>query len=321
MSRSVVRQLILKDLYLDALDGRRAIAAGGAGALAVMPLERGVGLCLERSSLICTLVILNIFLVMSGIVQERKDKVQLFFLSLPVSTAQYTMAKMIANAIAFVVPWAVLTDCHAGRDRRRLPIPNGIMPFWIVVLVYLLAYYCVLLSVAVVSDSTGWHATTITVGNISVNFLIPFLLVARASVAEHRTGPVAVWTPDIMAIIAIELGVGVAALCSGGLRQVARQLILCKELVMSHSDRLHSLDAVRAFALLLGVVFHAGFSFLPGLIPGIWAMTDNSPSSSIAVLLFTSHIFRMSLFFVVAGFFARMLFQQRRLRAASGPTG
>ena len=29
-------------------------------------------------------------------------------------------------------------------------------------------------------------------------------------------------------------------------------------------DRLHALDAVRAFALLLGVAFHAGFSFMPG---------------------------------------------------------
>ncbi len=83
---------------------------------------------------------------------------------------------------------------------------------------------------------------------------------------------------------------------------------------MSHSDRLHSLDAVRAFALLLGVVFHAGFSFLPGLIPGIWAMTDNSPSSAVAVLLFTSHIFRMSLFFLVAGFFARMMVERQGWR-------
>jgi len=76
------------------------------------------------------------------------------------------------------------------------------------------------------------------------------------------------------------------------------------------TERLHALDAVRAFALLLGVVFHAGFSFIPGLIPGLWAMTDNSPSSTIGVLLFTAHIFRMSLFFFVAGFFARMLFHR-----------
>ena len=40
------------------------------------------------------------------------------------------------------------------------------------------------------------------------------------------------------------------------------------------TERLHALDAVRAFALLLGVVFHAGFSFIPGLIPGLWAMTE-----------------------------------------------
>src|ERR1700752_382530 len=79
---------------------------------------------------------------------------------------------------------------------------------------------------------------------------------------------------------------------------------------MTYSDRLHALDAVRAFALLLGVVFHAGFSFLPGLIPGLWAMTDNSPSTAIGVLLFAAHIFRMSLFFFVAGFFARMLFDR-----------
>ena len=83
---------------------------------------------------------------------------------------------------------------------------------------------------------------------------------------------------------------------------------------MASDDRLHALDAVRAFALLLGVVFHAGFSFIPGLIPGIWAITDTSPSVAISVLLFASHIFRMSLFFLVAGFFARMLFQRSGAR-------
>ena len=73
---------------------------------------------------------------------------------------------------------------------------------------------------------------------------------------------------------------------------------------------MHALDAVRAFALLLGVVFHAGFSFIPGLIPGLWAATDSSPSATIGVALFAAHMFRMSLFFFVAGFFARMLFQR-----------
>jgi ABC-type multidrug transport system ATPase subunit/peptidoglycan/LPS O-acetylase OafA/YrhL len=79
---------------------------------------------------------------------------------------------------------------------------------------------------------------------------------------------------------------------------------------MSTNERLHALDAVRAFALLLGVVFHAGFSFLPGLIPGLWAINDSSPSATLGVSLFVAHIFRMTLFFIVAGFFARMLYQR-----------
>jgi ABC-type multidrug transport system ATPase subunit/peptidoglycan/LPS O-acetylase OafA/YrhL len=80
------------------------------------------------------------------------------------------------------------------------------------------------------------------------------------------------------------------------------------------TDRLHSLDAVRAFALLLGVAFHAGFSFLPGMIPGLWAIVDTSPSTTLSVLLFTAHIFRMSLFFFVAGFFAHLAFHRKGAR-------
>ena len=83
---------------------------------------------------------------------------------------------------------------------------------------------------------------------------------------------------------------------------------------MANNERLHSLDAVRAGALLLGVVFHAAFSFIPGMIAGIWATADNSPSTTISVLAFVSHIFRMSLFFFIAGFFARMMFQKKGAR-------
>ena len=79
---------------------------------------------------------------------------------------------------------------------------------------------------------------------------------------------------------------------------------------MPSHDRLHALDAVRAFALLLGVVFHAGFSFIPGMIPGLWAIVDNSPSTTLSTGLFAAHIFRMSLFFFVAGFFARLLYMR-----------
>ena len=75
-------------------------------------------------------------------------------------------------------------------------------------------------------------------------------------------------------------------------------------------NRLHALDAVRGFALLLGVAFHAAMSFLPGMPPGIWAMVDNSPSQFLATPGFVTHVFRMSLFFFIAGFFGRMLYHK-----------
>ena len=80
-------------------------------------------------------------------------------------------------------------------------------------------------------------------------------------------------------------------------------------------NRLHALDAVRGFALLLGVAFHAALSFMPGWPPGIWAMNDNSPSQFLSDAAFVTHIFRMSLFFFVAGYFGRLLYQRLGARS------
>jgi peptidoglycan/LPS O-acetylase OafA/YrhL len=77
-----------------------------------------------------------------------------------------------------------------------------------------------------------------------------------------------------------------------------------------NDQRLHALDAVRGFALLLGVAFHAALSFMPGWPPGLWAMADNSPSAFLSDAAFVAHVFRMSLFFFIAGFFARLLHQR-----------
>jgi peptidoglycan/LPS O-acetylase OafA/YrhL len=74
------------------------------------------------------------------------------------------------------------------------------------------------------------------------------------------------------------------------------------------ADRLHALDAVRAGALLLGVVFHATLSFME---PRFWVVGDVSTSPVMNSTYFVIHIFRMTVFFLIAGFFARMLLHRR----------
>jgi ABC-type multidrug transport system ATPase subunit/peptidoglycan/LPS O-acetylase OafA/YrhL len=79
---------------------------------------------------------------------------------------------------------------------------------------------------------------------------------------------------------------------------------------MTQPSRLHALDAARAFALLLGVVLHATMSFfLP--IPA----QDVSPSVTLGVTFYVIHMFRMTLFFVIAGFFAHLAYHRRGARA------
>ncbi|HEU5134825.1 MAG TPA: acyltransferase family protein [Steroidobacteraceae bacterium] len=80
-------------------------------------------------------------------------------------------------------------------------------------------------------------------------------------------------------------------------------------------NRLHALDAVRGFALLLGVAFHAALSFLPGVPPGMWFAIDSSTNAVLSDAAFVSHIFRMSLFFFIAGYFGRLLYQKLGARS------
>lgn len=211
MSGSIVGILVRKDLYFM----RGAMVAAiltGVFALALMPISRMLSY-VSAVILICVLIVLNIFLVMSGVAQERKEKTMLFVLSLPVSTMEYTMAKVMASAIAFGVPWLVLTAATAITIVVS-PIPDGLLPYWMTLLGYLLAYFFALLGVALLKDSAGWHAAAITIGNVSVNFLIPILL-TRPSVARYADGPVVVWSGDIVAVLVVELLAGLAVLGYG----------------------------------------------------------------------------------------------------------
>jgi glucans biosynthesis protein C len=75
-------------------------------------------------------------------------------------------------------------------------------------------------------------------------------------------------------------------------------------------ERLHALDAVRGFALLLGIVLHATMSFMPAPAR-FWMIKDSDPSVTLCVLFFVIHVFRMTTFFLIAGFFAHMSFHRR----------
>jgi glucans biosynthesis protein C len=79
---------------------------------------------------------------------------------------------------------------------------------------------------------------------------------------------------------------------------------------MQNDNRYHYMDNLRALAMLAGVMFHAALAYSP-LVHNLWPTADASGSSVVDVLAWFGHLFRMPLFFVIAGFFAALLVRKR----------
>lgn len=80
------------------------------------------------------------------------------------------------------------------------------------------------------------------------------------------------------------------------------------------SQRYHYMDNLRALAMLLGIFFHASLAYSP-MMSQLWLAADGQHSVVVDFVAFFSHLFRMPLFFVVAGFFTFMLFEKRGIGA------
>ncbi len=73
--------------------------------------------------------------------------------------------------------------------------------------------------------------------------------------------------------------------------------------------RFYYLDNLRAFAMLSGVLFHAALAYSPKA-QGFWLSADPQQHALFDVFAWASHLFRMPLFFFLAGFFTALLWQK-----------
>ena len=73
--------------------------------------------------------------------------------------------------------------------------------------------------------------------------------------------------------------------------------------------RFDYLDNLRAFAMLAGLLFHAALAYSP-MAQGFWLSADPQQHPLFDVFAWASHLFRMPLFFFLAGFFTALLWQK-----------
>lgn len=79
---------------------------------------------------------------------------------------------------------------------------------------------------------------------------------------------------------------------------------------MLAADRIHYMDNLRALAMLAGVVFHAALAYSPLMHP-LWPAAGAGNARIVDALAWFLHMFRMPLFFAVAGYFAALLVARR----------
>ena len=76
--------------------------------------------------------------------------------------------------------------------------------------------------------------------------------------------------------------------------------------------RYHYMDNLRALAMLTGIFFHAALAYSP-ITHFVWLTAEKEKSVSLDVFAWFTHLFRMPLFFLIAGFFALYLIEKRGL--------
>ena len=82
--------------------------------------------------------------------------------------------------------------------------------------------------------------------------------------------------------------------------------------IKNKTERIHSLDSLRAIMMLLGLILHSALTYNETNHGNAWEIKD--PESNYILtdfLVLLIHSFRMPIFFLVAGFFGSMLFYER----------
>ena len=198
----LTRKMIAKDFFLHRWLIVGAIAAGLVGLL--IAAEGKVRFNIGMLTWLTTLVAFGVVLVMLAIASERKERQLQFVLSLPLSHGDYIRIRVIGLFLCFTVPWFVLSVGAVTLIAVMPNLPDGLLPFAVLLSGFFIANYSVVLCSALHTASEGVMTLVIIVTNMNITLFI-FLVGALPSLNDHLQGPVAVWNDTFWIILGAEL--------------------------------------------------------------------------------------------------------------------
>jgi ABC-2 type transport system permease protein len=204
MTNSIIPQLILKDWRLYRTQLWFSIGAGMI-ALGVV-LQGGEGPIVAGTVwFFIALILVGSMLPISGIVNERKKQNLAFVMSLPVSSIQYTTAKLISTVGMFLVPWVTLLIAAIVLIETRGIVPPGAIPIMLILAGMPFVGLCLMIGAALVGESEGWGIAANVACNSSYGLTWYFMSRIPALMADVKS-PVPVWNSTVLKCLGIELG-------------------------------------------------------------------------------------------------------------------
>ncbi len=200
---SITWQLIRKDWDISRLP-MFGYAALAVVALVLVAMATGATFYVGSTMLITVVVVIGIHLIFVSVVHERGKQTLPFIMSLPISFMQYTRAKMLANLGIFGIAWLLIAAAVIAIFSSTATLPNGMLPFSLIILGELFVANILILGVAMVTESEAWTIVVMAFCNLCISLFIYFV----GSIPEinaHMQGPVAVWNSTAMMLIGLEI--------------------------------------------------------------------------------------------------------------------
>lgn len=204
MNAVMIRHLVAKDWSFHRAPLLAAMAMGLVALAMLYGADSRIVFYLGAVLLITVVITIGIYLAFLTVIHEQTKGMLPFVMSLPITVREYTAAKLLSNGVLFLIPWVALSAGTAAVILSRDNIPNGLLPYAILLLVHMLTGYVLTLAAALISGSEGWTIAVAGATNLAFQGFM-FWTGNHPGIAPYTDGPVAVWSSSVRWLLSAEL--------------------------------------------------------------------------------------------------------------------
>ncbi len=201
LNMPVIKQLIYKDWYLN----RKLLATYvGGGIFSLCLISFGEWQFFMGSIMLISMMVgMGNHQLAATMINERKEQTLAFVMSLPVSPADYAMAKFLSNMVLFFIPWALLVLATTAVILLT-PLPDGLIAFTLLICVLIAVNHCICWSVTMATETEASFLIVMIGLNCLLNPALYFL--ARSpDIGGHNRGDSFIWTATASQVLVCEI--------------------------------------------------------------------------------------------------------------------